>query len=186
MLSAAVERYIALHIATGHRFRTQGGLLRLFSRYAESRGDAVVRVETALAWAAEAPSDSSRRGRLLVVCRFAKQMRAEDARHQVPPSNAFGPQRPRPTPYLFAPTEISALLQAAAQLTPSGSLRPHTYVTLLGLIAATGLRISEALALQLQDLSGQQIIVRSTKFRKSRLVPLHDTVSRALNEYLLL
>jgi integrase len=186
MLSATVERYISLHIATGHRFRTQSILLRLFARYAESRGDEVVRTETVLAWAAEAPSDYSRRDRLGVVCRFAKQMRAEDAQHQVPPSDAFGPQRPRPTPYIFAPSEISALLHAAALLPPIGSLRPQTYVTLLGLIAATGLRISEALALQLQDFSGQELIVRSTKFRKSRLIPLHDTVSRALNSYLLM
>lgn len=186
MLSAAVERHIALHIATGHRFRTQSILLRLFARYAKSRGDQIVRAETVLAWSAEAPSEYSRRDRLLVIRRFAKLMRAEDPRHQVPPPDAFGPQRPRPTPYIYPPSEIRALLHAAELLTPIDSLRPQTYVTLLGLIAATGMRISEVLALHLQDITGQQLIIRSTKFRKSRLILLHETVSRALNSYLLL
>jgi integrase len=184
MLSSIVEHHIALHRATGYLFRKQSGLLRLFARYAEAHGDQVVRAATALAWAAEAPSAGTRRGRLLVVCRFARLMLAEDPRHEVPPPGAFGPQPPRRTPYIFTPEEISALLDAAAALGPKGSLRPKMYVTLLGLIAATGLRISEALALQLKDITSEGLVVLQTKFRKSRLVPLHDTTRRALDRYL--
>ncbi len=184
MLSAAVERYIAIHRATGYRFKNESYLLRLFARHATHRGDQVVHSQTALGWAAEARSAGARRRRLLLVRRFARRMRAEDPRHEMPPPDAFGPVPPRRTPYIFAPGAIRSLLEGAAVLGPPGSLRPKTYATLLGLLASTGLRISEALALQLQDVTDAGLVIRSSKFRKSRLVPLHDTTRRALQAYL--
>jgi integrase len=184
MLSAIVERHIALHRATGYLFRKQAVLLRLFARYAEAHGDDVVRAATAIAWAADAPTAGTRRGRLHVVRRFARIMRAEDPRHEVPPPDVFGPQPPRRAPYIFSAEEIRALLEAASELGPRGSLRPRVYTTMLGLIAATGLRISEALGLQLNDVTSAGLVVVNTKFRKSRLVPLHNTTCRALDSYL--
>lgn len=184
MLSATVERHIALHRATGYVFRAQSTRLRNFARYAEAQGDHFVRASTALAWAAQGPTAGTRHRRLQAVRRFARLMRAEDARHEVPPPGAFGPRSPRRTPYIFTPREICALLDAASALGPRGSLRPKTYVTMLGLIAATGLRISEALALRIGDMTDSGLVIRETKFRKSRLVPLHPTVSRVLAEYL--
>ena len=76
------------------------------------------------------------------------------------------------------------LMQAAAQLQPAGSIRPLMYATLFGLLAATGMRISEALALRLEDVTTDGLIIRQTKFQKSRLLPLHETTRRALDEYL--
>lgn len=184
MLSAAVERYIALHRATGYVFKDESSLLRRFARHAAHRGDDVVHSQTALVWAAEAPSAGARRRRLHVVRRFARCMSSEDPRHEVPPPDSFGPVPPRRTPYIFAPGAIRGLLDGAAALGPCGSLRPKTYATLLGLLACTGLRISEALALQLQDITDAGLVIRSTKFRKSRVVPLHATTCRALQAYL--
>ena len=185
MLSAAVERYVALHRATGYRFTSESDLLRLFARHAKLRGDEFVRSQTALEWAAEAHSSAgARRQRLHVVRRFARRMCAEDPRHEMPPPDAFGPVPPRRTPYIFAPGAICSLLDRAAELGPIGSLRPRTYATLLGLLASTGLRISEALALQLQDITDAGLVIRFSKFRKSRLVPLPDTTRRALLAYL--
>jgi integrase len=185
MLSVAVERYIALHRAMGYRFKDESYLLRLFARAATDRGDEVVRSQTVLEWAAEARSSAAaRRQRLLVVRRFARRMCAEDPRHEMPPPDAFGPVPPRRTPYIFAPRAIGSLLGRAAALGPIGSLRPRTYATLLGLLACTGLRISEALTLQLQDVTDAGLVIRSSKFRKSRLVPLHDTTRRELQAYL--
>jgi len=94
------------------------------------------------------------------------------------------PLPPRRTPYIFAPDAILALIDGAAALGPLGSLRPKTYATLFGLIACTGLRISEAMALQLDDITDDGLVVRCTKFHKSRLIPLHDTCRRALEAYL--
>lgn len=185
MLSAVVERYICLHLAVGYRFRSESELLRSFTRNATANGDTLVRTETVLAWAAAGPSPGARRKRLRVVRRFAARMRVEDPGHELPPPDTFGPAPPRRIPYIFAPAMIRALIAAAAALGPRGSLRPRTYATLFGLVACTGLRISEALALRLDDLSTDGLVIRCTKFHKSRLVPLHPSCRRALDAYLL-
>jgi integrase len=184
MLSTIVERHVALHHATGYLFRRQGNLLRDYARYAEARGEDVVRAATALEWAGSAPSLTTRQGRLGVIRRFAWLMRSEDPRHEVPPAGAFGPRAPRRTPYIYTAKEIRALLKAAGQLGPRGTLRPKLYATLFGLIAATGIRISEAIGLRLGDVTPAGLVIRETKFRKSRLVPLHATTQRALDAYL--
>lgn len=185
MLSDDIIRHVELHRALGFKFKLQACLLRHFARFAERRGDVYVRTETVLAWAAEAPSAAQRRERLLVVRRFALKMQVEDERYEVPPALAFGkPVRRRRMPYIYTPNDIRRLLRAASQLTPQGSIRPKTYVTLLALIAVTGLRISEALALDLDDLRPEGLLIRNTKFRKSRLVPLHPTVRSGLDRYL--
>lgn len=184
MLSAIVERHIALHHATGYLFRNQSILLRDYARFAEVRGEEVVRAATALEWASKGPSAGTRHGRLEVVRRFARLIRAEDPRHEIPPACAFGKQALRRTPYIYTPKEIRTLLQAASALGPRRSLRPKMYSTMLGLIASTGLRISEAIRLRLGDVTTAGLVVRETKFRKSRLVPLHATTRQALDAYL--
>jgi hypothetical protein len=106
---------------------------------------------------------------------------------EIVPSNLFGPAHRRLVPHIYTEAEIGALLDAAAQLRPVTGLRlrPRTYSTLFGLLASTGLRISEALALTPTnvDLPGESLTVRETKFRKSRLVPLHPTTVAALSQY---
>ncbi|MGK7870567.1 tyrosine-type recombinase/integrase [Falsiroseomonas sp. E2-1-a20] len=185
MLSEYVARYVALHRALGYRFRIQAGLLSLYARFAEARGDRAIRTDTALAWAGEAPSPQQRRNRLLVLRRFALALRAENAAHEVPPADAFGRAvAERHLPHIYGEEDIAGLLQGAAALAPVGGLRPVLYATLFGLLAATGLRISEALALRLDDLTEDGLLVRETKFRKSRLVPLHNTTAAALARYL--
>ncbi len=185
MLSEDITRYVELHRAMGFKFRLQAYLLRHFSRFAESRGDCLVRNQTVLDWASEAPSAAQRQGRLLVVRRFARAMQAEDERHEAPPADAFGkPRRQRRMPHIYTTDENRRLLHAASQLSPKGSLRPTTYVTLLSLLMSTGLRISEALSLQLDDITPDGLLIRYTKFRKSRLVPLHATVRQGLDRYL--
>lgn len=184
MLSSIVEHHIALHHATGYLFRKQSILLRDYARFAEAKGEDVVRATTALEWAGRGPSAGTRHGRLEVVRRFARLMHAEDPRHEVPPAGVFGKQAPRRTPYIYTPKDIRALLKAAGALGPRSSLRPKMYVTMLGLIAATGLRISEAIRLRLDDVTTAGLVIRQTKFRKSRIVPLHPTTRRTLDSYL--
>jgi integrase len=112
-------------------------------------------------------------------------MHAENARHQVPASDALGNAvvRRRP-PYIYKADEIARLIQAASALDTAGTIRPLMYSTLLGLLAATGMRISEALALQLDDVTADGLLVRETKFQKSRMLPLHATTQRALDKYI--
>jgi integrase len=185
MLNEDITRYVELHQAMGFKFRLQACLLRHFARFAESRGDDFVRNETVLEWSAQAPSPAQRRGRLLVVRRFARAMQAEDERYEVPPADVFGrPIRNRRMPHIYTSEEIRRLLNAARQLTPKGSLRPTTYVALFSLLVSTGVRISEALSLQSDDFTSDGLLIRNTKFRKTRLVPLHATVQQALDRYL--
>jgi integrase/recombinase XerD len=88
-------------------------------------------------------------------------------------------------PHIYTPAEIQALISQAALLTPAGSLRPRTYVTLFGLLYCSGLRISEALGLQLADLdlAGGLLCIRASKFHKSRFVPLHLDAVAAMGCY---
>lgn len=87
-------------------------------------------------------------------------------------------------PYIYSADEIARLLRAAAALRPVRSIRPTIYVTLFGLLAATGMRIAEALALRIDDVTADGLVVRETKFQKSRLLPLHATARLALDRYL--
>jgi integrase len=128
-------------------------------------------------------------GSAMIACvpsyRLACALNAEDQRHEVPPTAVFGgePRRPRSC-HIFTQDEIERLLRAASELTPRGSIRPITYTTLVSLIACTGLRISEALKLELSDLTEDGLLIRATKFQKSRLVPLHDSANHSLQQYL--
>lgn len=185
MLSRGLQRHTDLHHALGFKFRTQHALLRLFVAHAEGLGDEFVDSRRVIDWAAQAPSAAQRRNRLLTVRRFALALRAEDGRHDVPPADAFGVPGPRRRkPYIYAPEEITRLLAAAAELGSAAPLRASTYVTLFGLLAATGMRVSEALALQISDVTADGLLIRATKFQKSRLLPLHDTVRAALGRHL--
>jgi integrase len=186
MLSRDLACYIDRKRSLGFKFHNQNVLLRGFVRFAEERGDRFISSARVLAWAARAPSPEHRRTRLLTVRRFALALHAENARHQIPQADALGRATPkRRPPYIYRSGEIVRLLRSAAALEPAGSIRPVLYTTLLGLIAATGMRIAEALALQLDDVTADGLVIRETKFQKSRLLPLHATVRQALDRYLI-
>lgn len=185
MLSQLLADHAALHRALGFKFRTPGILLRNFVTFAEHRGERVVTTTTVREWALQAPSPEQRRNRLLTVRRFAIALHAEDPRHEVPSADLFGrASHRRRIPYIYDPGDIRRLIDAAHRLGPDGSIRPITYATMFGLIAATGMRVSEALAIRLPDVTDDGLIIAMTKFKKSRLLPLHSTTRRALDGYL--
>jgi integrase len=109
----------------------------------------------------------------------------EDSRHELPPSNHFGYRKTRRVPRIYSHNEISGLVLAATRLPSSDSLLPKTYAALISLLAATGLRVSEALHLLVSDITPDGLLVRRTKFQKTRLVPLHDTAVTGLGHYLM-
>jgi integrase/recombinase XerD len=181
---AAVEAYLSLRRQAGFALTNTEYLLRSFARFARDRDESVIRTPTVLAWANLGPSLAQRHRRYETVRRLAVHAQLDDPLHEAPPAYYFGYRTMRRPPRLYTPTEIDQLLTAAAQLTPRDSLRPHTYTALISLLAATGMRISEALALQIADLSGDGLLVRMTKFQKTRLVPLHETAVAGLERYL--
>jgi integrase len=184
MLSDAVNRHIELYRIMGFKYKVQAYMLHSFADFAQCRSEEFIQTDSVLEWAASAPSVRQRHDRLLTVRRLACALNAEDKRHQVPPTDVFGRARKsRRTCHIFTQDEIDRLLRAASQLTPMESIRPITYTALLSLIACTGLRVSEALKLDLSDITEDGLLIRATKFQKSRLVPLHESARRGLQQY---
>lgn len=183
MLMQAVDTYLAVRRAAGYRLRGVERYLRAFAHFATTHGDSHVVAQTAITWAAATPSEAQRTERLGIVIRFARFAHAEDPQHEIPPQGIFCRRHRRPIPYIFTAEEIRTLLAQTAHLGPRGSLRPHLYRMLFGLLAVTGLRISEALALRFKDITPDGLVIRETKFHKSRLVPLHETTTAALEHY---
>jgi integrase len=103
---------------------------------------------------------------------------------QVPPTVYGSETRPRPVPYIFSADTIQRLLQAASELGKRNTFRGYTYSP-FALLACTGLRVSEAIHLCFQDITADGLVIRCSKFRKSRPVPLHETTQAGLQQYLL-
>jgi integrase len=108
-----------------------------------------------------------------------------DSRTEIPGTGLFGPSTRRLTPHIYESREIEALLSAAARLRCTKGVRGATYATLFGLLAATGLRLPEALSLQRGDvdLTNSSLTLKKTKFARSRVVPLHPSTTRAFTNY---
>lgn len=185
---ARVEAYLATRRQMGFALGIAGRQLLAFARFSDQTGHCgPLTLDLAVRWAQSAsrakPLTWARR--LEVLRPFAKYCSQFEADTEMVPLRHFGPAHRRLVPHIYTGQEIVSLLEAARRLAPADSLRPLTYYTLFGLLAATGLRVSEARLLQLQDIDFQQSVltVRQTKFRKSRLVPLHATVVAALKRY---
>ena len=177
--------YAAMKRAAGLSFASQERLLAGFAAHAAAQGDLFVRTATVLDWASQSSSPNERIFRLRTVCGLAGHLHAEDRRHEVPHRDAFGREnRHRSPPHLLSTDEIRRIMNAALGLPPAGSITPHTFHAVIGLLAATGMRPSEATGLLLRDLTADGLEVKNAKFGKSRLLPLHRTAARALDAYL--
>jgi len=184
MLMKKVDEYLALRRAAGYALEVPEYHLRNFARFAAQHDQKLIRTSMVIEWASQAPSLNQREHRLQTVARLARYLQVEDPCHQVPPRGVFRRKRTRPTPYIWTPQQITLLLQAASRLEPQDSLRPHVYSTLFALLSVTGMRISEALALQLDDFDSETLLIRETKFKKSRRIPLHQTAVAGLQRYI--
>jgi integrase len=129
----AIETYLALRRATGFAMLNAEYLLKSFAAYAAERRQPHVQTQTAIDWAALGPSVAQRDARLKALCRFVRHVRADDARHELPPANHFGARKRRRTPHIYSADEIGRLVEASLRLRPKGGLRPHTYATLIAL-----------------------------------------------------
>jgi integrase/recombinase XerD len=187
-LRDALGDYLALRRALGFKLASAGRLLGQFVRYLDEHGVSTPTTDDALAWANLPTFASSnwRAIRLSVVRGFARYVHTLDATIEVPPADLIRRGPDRATPYLYSDGEIRRLLAAAGELRPQ--LRAATYQTLIGLLATCGLRVSEAIALDTTDLDRDHdlLVIRETKFAKSRLVPLHPTTMAALLAYIAL
>jgi integrase len=189
-LEAQLVAYLSLREALGFQMRAEKLLLPEFVAFIQAQQlTGPIRAHLALEWACQA---SARRGasgaaqRLSIARRFLAYLQASAPDTEVPgPSLLPTPRRSKP--YLFTPIQLTALFEAAQASRPRESLRPHTLSTLIGLLASTGLRVGEAIRLQmtnvLLDLDPPQLHILETKFHKSRIVPLHPSTAEQLYHY---
>lgn len=189
MLSMA-EDYLAERRALGFDLRILGDQITAFARYVDAAGHTgPLTTRITLDWVkgqAKYAKPFSWAHRLEILRPFARYLARLDPATEFPQTAIFGRSHRRLAPHIYSEQEICDLLAAARRLAPHGGLRPATYETLFGLIAATGLRLSEARHLRCGDVDLDQgvLTVRNTKFRKSRHVPMHPTVTAALNRYM--
>lgn len=187
ILRKAVADYLALRRSLGFKLENEERGLGYFLSFLEEKGAARITTALALQFATQRkqthPTEYAKR--LSTVRGFAAYHRGVDSSTEVPPCGLlpYPPQRARP--YFYSEDEVRRLLKAARQLSPTDSLRPWTYHCLLGLLAATGMRLGEAVNLQLQDADWAQglLTIRNTKFGKSRLIPLHESTKTVLAQY---
>lgn len=183
-MMGAVETYLAVRRAAGFTLSNTEYLLRSFAGFATDQKQTHIRTAIAIDWASQARSVEQRHTRYQTICRFAQYLHVEDPRHELPPPNHFGYRKTRRVPRIYSRDEITALILAATRLPSPDSLQPRTYAALISLLAATGLRISEALHLLVSDITADGLLIRRTKFQKTRLVPLHETAVVGLGSYL--
>ena len=187
-VTAGVEEFIVLRRGLGYRSPSQERALRAFGQHLDQGGhEGPIPLESSLEWATKTASlDPCNPARRLTMVRgFLRHLAAMDGATEVPDPGLLGSTGHRKPPHIYSETEISDLLQAAAGLAPAEGLRPHCYATLFGLIACTGLRISEALALKCSDvdLDAAVLTVRAGKRGRTRLVPLHPSAVLPLADY---
>lgn len=189
MLSLA-DTYLAERRRLGFKLDRSGNLTLAFARFADaSAHKGPLTAAIVLRWAKEQALHADPftwAGRVAVLRPFASHLAQGDPATEFPENAPFGRAHRRLAPHIYSPAEVEALLAAAGRLPPAGGLTPVTFKTLFGLLAATGLRISEALGLRCGNVDDAQglLTIRHAKFQRSRLVPLHLTTAEALRAYL--
>jgi len=184
-LLQAIDDYLTLRRALGFKLSGHDRMLADFVAHLEHSGASTITVQAALEWATKpaAAQPIRWRARLCIVRGFARYLHSADSSVEVPAVDLLPHRHHRPIPYLYSPADIHALLAAAGQI--RAPLRAATYQTCLGLLAATGIRVGEAIRLDRTnvDLTAGLITIRETKFNKSRRLPVHSTTVAALHDY---
>jgi integrase len=186
-LQRALDEYLAIRRNLGFTLRVPASLLRSLVAFVERAGGSFITTDLALRWATQSPAvqPATWTWRLGIARRFAAWHRATDPRTEVPPAGLLAHRYRRKPPRCYRTNEVVRLVRAAGALPSARGLRGGTYATLFGLLAATGLRLSEGLHLDRGDVDLEQslLVIRRTKFGKSRLVPVHRSTCAALRAY---
>lgn len=184
-LAEHLEDYLKLRRRLGFKLVKAGHELLNFVLFLEQKKARFITIKLALQWAQSTTCRQMQADRLGVVRGFARYLSALVPRTEIPPEGLILFKQHRKTPYLYSDKEVVRLIKAARQLRSADKLRPSTYSTLFGLLAATGMRIAEAICLDRKDvdLKHSLLTLRQTKDSKWRLVPIHPTVRAKLREY---
>jgi integrase len=184
-LEQVLRDYLSLRRALGFKLERQGALLPGFVASVEASGSSVITTALALAWAMKPARVTARWAatRLDMVRTLARYAHTLDPRTEIPPQDLLPHPRQRCQPYMYSDAEVVAPMAATQRI--GDPFRAHTYRTVIGLLASTGMRVGEAIALDRTGLNGEErlITIRDGKFGKSREVPLHPQTFRALEDY---
>lgn len=185
-LQEALSDYLSLRRGLGFKLNSDGRSLSAFVSFLEGQSAEYISTHLAAEWCSHGSAQPITKVRRLCYVRgFAKYLKTIDPRTEIPSQDLIKCKSRRARPYLYTEDEIQRLMAAALDLDPVNGLRHLTYHYLFGLLAVTGMRISEAINLRIDDadLDAAILTVRGTKFGKSRLVPLHATTRDALRNY---
>ncbi len=186
-LCKELDRYLTIRRSLGYDLGTAARILRRFIAFADQQGAEYITTDLFLRWQA-AFGHANRQtwsARLRIVRIFAQWLHGIDPKHEVPPQPLFPSRYRRSRPYIYSDEEIRRIIEAAAELPSIHGIRGLTYATLFGLIAATGLRVSEAISLDDSDvdLDTGVLRIRRGKLGKSRLIPVSSSTSAQLLTY---
>lgn len=184
-LSQSARDYLALRHSLGHKLVMAACLLPRYVEYLDAAGTPTVTVEAALAWSTQANSDTNMPScRMMVARGFARYLAGIDPATEIPPVGLLPSRQHWRPPFIYTPADIDALMRQVRL-----SLRPPllalTFETVIGLLAETGMRIGEVIHLDRSDVDMTRgvVLVRESKFTKSRYVPLHESTVGALRHY---
>lgn len=175
-LSVLLNRYLELRRSFGYDLSTSGRILRRFVAFAESEGVEHVSADLFLRWKQSfgTANENTWAARLVMVRLFAIWLQTMDSEHEIPPAGLISGRKHRPRPYIYSETEVARIVSTAATLPSDYGLRGRTCSTAFGLMAVTGLRISEAVGLEDRDidLKTAVVVVRKGKLGKPRFLPI--------------
>ena len=186
-LRQAIDQYLNLRRALGYKLHWHGTLLANFASFMDAQGATSITTELALRWATQPVGVQPVlwAHRLSVLRGFAQFHSVSDGTTEIPRPDLLQGRYERKPPYIYTHDEVQAILKAAGEIKSEMGLRARSYVTVLALLAVTGMRVGEVLGLDQDDvdLSKAAITIRNGKFGKSRLVPIHPSTRNALSDY---
>jgi integrase/recombinase XerD len=186
-LNRGLEEYLINRSHAGFKLRSEKSLLKKFVSFVNKRGMTHITVNLALVFATLNPNTSRERWaqRLSAIRQFAKYWSIEDSRTEIPPKNILPYSYKRTAPYIYDDNEIISLLTCNESGKPNDRFDQHVFFVLFGLLAVTGMRVSEALNLHCDDINFQErlIVIHKSKFQKSRYIPIHKTTNDVLQTF---
>lgn len=186
-LKQGVEEYLKSRCDAGFKLRAEKDILPKFISFMQNNGETFITIKLALAFSTLNTATTPERwaARLSIIRQFAKYWSTEDSRTEIPPKNTLPYSYRRKAPYIYDDEEVVRLLECPESGQPDNRFDQYTYFIFFGLLAVTGMRVSEVLSLKCSEINFNDriITISKTKFQKSRYIPIHNSTAEAMENY---